>query len=132
VQGRINFLGSWPADTDFVAVALFPYEPTSDDPVLPVAWQTIEDLPPGSVYDYSLTVPGGSYGFLVVAWIRQGSNIFDFDSWVLLAVHSDPAEPSLPGEVIVINGIIREIDLTADLNLVPIAVRDLATGPGVR
>ena len=130
VQGRITFLGTWPSNTDFVAVALFPYEPTADDPVLPLAWQTMDAMPPGSVFDYNLSVPGGSYGFLVVAWIEQGSNIFDFDSWVILAFHADPEAPSQPGEVVVITGLIRRIDLTADLNLVPSTMHAIAAVPG--
>lgn len=88
--------------------------------MLPVAWETIDAPPAGSIYDYTLESPAGAYGFLVVAWIAQGNSIFEFDSWVVLGFYPDPSDPSAPGEVVVTNGTFRTIDLTADLTLVPV------------
>lgn len=102
-----------------MAVALFPYPPTTQDPVFPVDWLTIDSLPVGSRFDYLLEPPPGSYGYLVVAWIEEGMSIFLFDSWVELAFHPDQSDPRQPGEVVVIGGEMLTIDLVADLSLVP-------------
>lgn len=101
-----------------MAVALFPSEPTPTDPVLPVTWQTIEesDLP---IVDYVLLPPPGRYGYLVVAWIGEGTPLLDLASWVELGIYADPGDPASPGVVEIVEGSTRIIDLTADLSRVP-------------
>lgn len=118
LQGRVTFSGTWPADTGLVVVALFPYEPTDVDIVYPVAWQTVTESGL-STFDYVLQPPAGSYGYLVVAWQRQGDSIFDLSSWVELGVYPDPSDPGVPGTVLVTPGVFGSIDLQADLSVVP-------------
>jgi hypothetical protein len=119
LNGRVTFTGSWPSNTQFVAVALFPYRPTPGDVVFPVAYQTIEEEPPGGIFDYRFEAPAGEYGYLVVAWIEEGSNIFLIESWVILCEYTLPSDPATPAPVIVTTGEFERIDLAADLSLVP-------------
>jgi len=118
LRGTVTFSGTWPADTGLVVVALFPYKPTDTDIVYPVVWQTVTESGISS-FDYVLQPPAGSYGYLVVAWQRQGDSIFDLSSWVELGYHPDSSDPGIPGTVLVTPGVFGDIDLAADLSLVP-------------
>ena len=107
----MTLVGSWPPDTQFVAVALFPRRPTPDDLVLPAAFTSVTDTTL-QAFEYRFDqVAGGSYDYLVVAWLAEGVSIFDVEAWVELAVHDGP--------VLVTPGQVRRIDLTADFSQVP-------------
>ncbi len=118
LSGTITFQGTWPADTQVVAVALFEREPTEQDLVYPTTWQTItsDQLPTA---DYLLVPPPGRYGYLVVAWIGAGGSIFDLTSWVELGVYPDPGDPGRNGVVEITEGSGVVIDLEADFGSVP-------------
>ena len=89
--------------------------------VFPVAYQTIEEEPAGGTFDYRFEAPAGEYGYLVTAWIEEGSNIFLIESWVILGEHTVPGDPGTPARVLVTTGEFTRIDLDADLTLVPSA-----------
>ncbi len=107
----MTLLGDWPPDTQFVGVALFARRPTPDDLELPAAFISFTDTTLTS-FEYRFDqVSGGSYEYLVVAWLEEGVSIFDVEAWVELAVHDGP--------VLVTPGEVRHIDLTADFSVVP-------------
>lgn len=120
LHGRVTLLGQWPPDTGIVAVALFKQKPTTPESDLPVIWKT---APADSAwFDYQWVITGGgSFGYLVVAWLKEGDQLFDVDAWVELGFYADPGSPEDPAEVLITPGEYRRIDLTGDFSKVPAA-----------
>ncbi len=122
--GQVILQGSWPDSTGAVAAALFLEEPTSNESELPIIFTEAPELGVGS-FDFLWDVPAGEYGYLVVAWIRKGANIFDIASWVVIGFHADPGSPTAPRPVLVTPGAQRTIDLIGDFSLIPAGREDL-------
>jgi hypothetical protein len=118
IGGTVTFHGEWPPDTELVVVALFPREPSPLDLVFPVAFQTINQQGI-SRFDYLLQPPPGRYEYLVVAWLREGSSIFNYSAWVELGAWEQPEEPGVPATVLLGEGIFLTLDMTADFSRVP-------------
>ena len=80
-----------------------------------------KQAPPDSAwFDYEWDFSsGGIYRYLVVAWLAEGENLFDFDAWVEIGFYPDPGSPDHPGEVLITPGVYRRIDLTGDFSRVP-------------
>jgi len=112
--------GTWPADTGVVAAALFLDEPTSNESELPIIFTEAPAFGAAS-FDYLWDVPAGEYGYLVVAWMREGANIFDIASWVVIGFHADPGSPTETEPVLVTPGALRTVDLIGDFTLIPAA-----------
>ncbi len=116
--GRVTLQGEWPSDTGVVAVALFVEEPTSNQSDLPVIFTEAPELDSTS-FDYLWDITAGEYGYLVVAWMREGANIFDISSWVIIGLHSHPGRPFEAQPVLVSPGALRTIDLIGDFSRIP-------------
>jgi len=119
--GRVTLQGAWPIDTGVVAVALFVDEPTSNLSDLPVIFTEAPE-PDSTSFEYLWDIAAGEYGYLVVAWMREGANIFDISSWVVIGFYADPGSPTEPAPVLIIPGTLRTIDLIGDFSLVPAPV----------
>ncbi|MCK4349988.1 MAG: hypothetical protein KAX13_03980 [Candidatus Krumholzibacteria bacterium] len=115
LQGRVTLIGDWPPDTGIVAVALFKQKPTTSESDLPVVYK---QAPADSAwFDYLWEFStGGSFGYLLVAWLKEGDRLFDLDAWVELGFYAAPGSPDEPGEVLITPGEIRRIDLTGDFS----------------
>ncbi len=59
---------------------------------------------------------------MVVAWMREGANIFDITSWVVIGFFSDPGSPTEPRPVLITPGTLRSVDLIGDFSLIPVDV----------
>jgi len=126
LHGRITLLGQWPPETGIVAVALFKQKPTTPESDLPVAWKTAPA--DSSWFDYQWVISGGGgFGYLVVAWLREGDSLFDLDAWVELGFYADPVAPEAPGEILITPGEFLRIDLAGDFSKVP-SQRRFTTG----
>ncbi len=118
LTGQVRLVGAWPEDTGVVAVALFRAEPVSNQSEFPVVFTEAPAFGDSS-FTYTWTLQPGSYGYLVVAWMREGNYLFDLASWIQIGYYPDPADPSEPGPVLITPGILRHLDLRADFSLVP-------------
>lgn len=118
LHGSVSLQGEWPDDTAVVAVALLQEKPTTSDISLLVRF-TEPDSFGVSSFDYLWTLEPGVYGYLAIAWMREGDNLFDLMSWVELGFYPDPDAPGEPGEIVVVPGINRCIDLEGDFVNVP-------------
>lgn len=121
--------GEWPEDTAVVAVALLQEKPATSDISLLVKF-TEPDSFGVSSFDYLWILEPGIYGYLAVAWMREGDNLFDLTSWVELGFYPDPGSPGEPGEVVVVAGVNRRIDLVGDFANVPPPAADHDPGSG--
>lgn len=118
LQGRVTLAGEWPVDTGIVAVALFEEMPTSSQSALPVIYKEAPEFGASS-FDYLWDLQAGVYAYLVVAWLREGDNLFDFDSWVVLGFHARPGSPPVPEDILITPGLLSTIDLIGDFANVP-------------
>ncbi len=101
-----------------MAVALFRQEPTSNESDLPVIFTQAPEFG-APAFDFLWDVPAGEYGYLVVAWMREGANILDIASWVVIGFHAESGSPMEPKSVLVTPGTLRMIDLSGDFSVIP-------------
>lgn len=114
---RVTLVGERPEDTGVVGAALFRTRPTSSESELPAVFK---EAPQGSMsFSCTWDVTPGVYDYLVVAWLREGEPLFNFDVWVELGLYADPRSPDVPAKVLITPGVLRHIDLVGDYAKVP-------------
>ncbi|HEX9652432.1 MAG TPA: hypothetical protein VGA99_01875 [bacterium] len=117
IEGRITYVGAWPANTAAVAIFAFFEVPQvlPDDFIRYLgAFEILPTDPTLQQYDFRLRVPPGTYKYLAVFWLAQGAPLLDFKT---LGFYRSPPVPEQPGEVTVGNNeTITGIDISADFS----------------
>lgn len=115
IEGRINYVGAWPANTAAVAIFAFFEVPQilPDDFIRYLgAFEILPTDPTLTQYDYRLRVPPGTYKYLAVFWLAQGAELLDFKT---LGFYRDSLAPDEPGQVTVQGiGTATGVDISAD------------------
>lgn len=78
IRGRIHYSGSWPDNTEFMAVAAFKTRPQSLLDFFNVSAINISLPFHVDFYDYKLAAPPGTYRYIVVLWKGKGTSLFEF------------------------------------------------------
>lgn len=115
IEGRINYVGTWPSNTAAVAIFAFFEVPQvlPDDFIRYLgAFEILPTDPTLLAYDYRLRVPPGTYKYIAVFWLAQGAELLDFKT---LGFYRNPQAPDQPGQVTVgDNETATGVDISAD------------------
>ncbi|MFQ5709472.1 MAG: hypothetical protein ACE5HO_18600 [bacterium] len=112
IEGRITFVGDWPANTGAVAIFVFPIVPK----VIPddfLTFAAFEELPQNvETFDYRVRISSGLYKYIAVFWLAEGDDLTNFKT---LGFYRNPDAPEEPGEVMLeTDQTVTGIDITAD------------------
>jgi hypothetical protein len=112
IEGRLTFVGEWPAEVGQVAVAVYRDMPQTLGDFFSISGWDTEVALGGQSYVYSVPLEGaGSYRWVVVAW-RRADSFWDFSS-LLSCYHAVGDMLPTPVEVgagEVVDGIDIEVD----------------------
>lgn len=122
IQGRVEFIGAWPDSTKEVRVVVlkeYPFDISPDDIfnfVLNNIVKYSDPIPQGlGYYNYSLKLPPGEYGWILVAWFPDITSYFTGVK-ELGAYYKNP-EQEYPSSVKVHAGqTVTDIDIRADFS----------------
>lgn len=113
IEGTIYFNGSFPEDTQIVAVAAFANQPQSDVDYL-IQLKSIDfsigekDIP----YHYRLPVRSGSVNYIAVYWLRERASLGDF---IAVGEYKDPDDPAIPGRLrLKADDVAKNVDIYVD------------------
>lgn len=117
ISGRITFVGAWPDTTEWVRFAVFKKLPATvfDIPINPPLFS--DTLPRFvSTYNYEMTVPAGTYEWIVLAWKPKKQNATsDFSGLDTLAMYAQPGTQRVPLAITVPSQrLLTGIDIVAD------------------
>ena len=113
ISGTITFKGEWPANTEFVRVAVYQTYPP---PSLFALAAVSDPLPLGvPSTDYILPLQPGTYGWILVAWKAKNTS---FSQIRTLGVYYTAGDSTRPGSVTVEkNRLTTHVDITADFGV---------------
>jgi hypothetical protein len=113
ISGTITFEGQWPANTEFVRVAVYQTYP----PPSLIALAAVSDPLPFGVQktDYILPLKPGTYGWILVAWKAKNT---PFTAIRTLGVYYAAGDSTRPGSVTVEkNRLTPHVDIGADFGV---------------
>lgn len=120
IEGTIYFEGEWPADSEILALAVFPIIPDPDKPLEFLTLQSLDFAIPRfreQPFPYRTRVPAGTFKFIAVFWKGKSSGIFDIRA---IGFHRCPNDAMLPKTVVVPDGgTVNGVDITVDLSSLP-------------
>jgi len=126
IEGTVRFEGSWPENTEFVRVAAFETIPQTQQDYFKVKGFT-DPLPFGaSEALYHLTLPPGTYRWIIVVWKAKGTSLLQMKH---IGTYLDPEDPSRPGSVEVPpGGVVTGVDIVASFDSLGVATSSV---PGI-
>ncbi len=113
ISGTITFKGEWPANTEFVRVAVYQAYP----PPSLIALSAVSDpLPFGAKsYRYILPLKPGRYGWILVAWKAKNAPFTDIRT---LGTYYASGDSTKPGSVTVEKDrLTTNVDMVADFGV---------------
>jgi hypothetical protein len=117
IEGDITFAGVQPADTDIMALAMFPIVPQSQFDYLSVKALDLNVQKNVRSFHYRTPVTSGEYKFISIFWKGKTGTIFDVRA---IGFYRSPADTTKPGSVTVASGATATgIDFTAYFNSLP-------------
>lgn len=121
IEGDVTFVGGWPADTEILALAMFPVVPQSQLDFLSVKALDINVPLRVAAFHYRTPVTSGEYKFIAIFWKGKNTSLFDIRA---IGYYRSPADTTKPGSVTVASGATAsDIDFIADFTTLPGGVR---------
>jgi len=124
IEGTITTKGTWPADTDLLALAVFPIVPNPANSLDFIQLQAFDITIPifrDTPFSFRTRVPADTYPFISVFWKGKSGGLLDIRA---VGFYSCGSDSTLPGTITVPeNTTISGIDITIDLDSLPSGVR---------
>ncbi len=115
LTGRINYEVSWPDNAELMGVAAYQSRPSDRLGYFRMAALNISMPTRVDSFDYKFALPPGSYEYVVVLWLAQSANIFDFRE---IGFYETTPGSGEPGQIAIARGdTARGIDIVVDLGL---------------
>jgi len=121
IQGTIYFRGTWPEDTEILALGMFPIIPKTAVEFLTIkALDITIPLFREEPYSYRTPVASGVYKFIAVFWKGRNTSIFDIRA---IGFYACPGDSLLPLSVAVQPGETKTgVDIVVDFSHLPAGV----------